>query len=575
MNSTQPALTALYEGFRERYLDYDALTRQLQAWADAYPAFVRLQSLTSTPEGRELWLLTIGADPDRVRPAVWVDGNMHAIELAGSSVALAIAEAAIALHVNAGPAPSEGAPGSPPCDVLFHILPRLSPDGAEQVLRQGGLVRSVPRPAPGERSAPYWQAEDLDGDGRCRHLRVADPGGDFVQSTRHPGLMLPRRPEDPPPWYRLYPEGHIVNWDGVTVPSPEYLTGTTDLNRNFPHDWKPEPQQEGAGPYPGSEPESRAIVRFAVDNPNLYAWLNLHTFGGVFIRPLGDRPDTEMHPADLAVYRQLAEWARDCTGYPTVSGFEEFTYDPSKPLHGDLSDFAYHQRGCLAQVCELWDLFARLDLPAQRRFVDNYTAHGRDAMERLADWDAKDNGNRVFKPWSRLAHPQLGDVEVGGHDPLIGVWNPPPEHLPTVCDSMSRYWLKVADLLPRIVLEEVIVTPLAEQLVEIRATVANHGYLSSRGLPSSHGLSWNTPLYADMETRDCRLTHPEHSHRRLGHLDGWGRGIGNGGDAPWFQSSPGNTHRRTITWLIHGEGTVQLRVGNSRTGWITRTLHAC
>ncbi len=77
--------------FRERYLGYDELTRTVRAWAHEHPSIVRLENLTTTPEGRELWLLILGPEPDRVRPSVWVDGNMHASELAGSNVALAIA----------------------------------------------------------------------------------------------------------------------------------------------------------------------------------------------------------------------------------------------------------------------------------------------------------------------------------------------------------------------------------------------------------------------------------------------------------------------------------------------------
>ena len=46
-----------------------------------------------------MWLLTLGPDPDRARPSAWVDGNMHASELAGSSVALSIAEDVLRLHL--------------------------------------------------------------------------------------------------------------------------------------------------------------------------------------------------------------------------------------------------------------------------------------------------------------------------------------------------------------------------------------------------------------------------------------------------------------------------------------------
>src|SRR6266545_3130012 len=88
MPSQSDRLASLDRGFRASYLDHDELTAQVRAWADAFPDLCRLRSLGESLEGRPLWHLTIGPDPDRLRPAVWVDGNMHASELAGSSVAL-------------------------------------------------------------------------------------------------------------------------------------------------------------------------------------------------------------------------------------------------------------------------------------------------------------------------------------------------------------------------------------------------------------------------------------------------------------------------------------------------------
>src|SRR3954468_614082 len=142
-----PPLTgsAAAHGFRSQYLDYAALTAQLQAWVEAYPSLVRLERLGTTPEDRAQWLLVIGPEPERTRPAVWVDANMHASELAGSNVALALAEDMLRLHL-------EGTVHDlPPMvadrlrDVLFYVLPRMSPDGAEKVLTSGHFVRSVPR----------------------------------------------------------------------------------------------------------------------------------------------------------------------------------------------------------------------------------------------------------------------------------------------------------------------------------------------------------------------------------------------------------------------------------------------
>ena len=138
-------LDALNLGFRDRYLSYDELTAQLRAWAEAFPSLVRLGSIGKTPEGRELWLVTIGEEPDRVRPSAWIDGNMHATELCGSSVSLAIAEDVLRLHVE--PDASSALPAHVRAclrEILVHVLPRMSPDGAEAVLKTGRYEEGIP-----------------------------------------------------------------------------------------------------------------------------------------------------------------------------------------------------------------------------------------------------------------------------------------------------------------------------------------------------------------------------------------------------------------------------------------------
>ena len=214
-----------------------------------------------------------------------------------------------------------------------------------------------------------------------------------------PPVMVARLPEDPGPYYKLYPEGHIANFDGRTIPTPYFLSDNLyDFNRNFPYHWAPEPQQAGAGHYPGSAPETRAVLDFATRHPNIMVWLNLHTFGGVLIRPLGDKPDAKMDQGDLAIFEQVEAWMTEHTGYATVSGFHEFLYEPDKPLHGDLSDYAYHQRGALAYVVELWDLFKQLGIERKKPFVDHYSKFARKDMRALAEFDRQHNAGRIFKP---------------------------------------------------------------------------------------------------------------------------------------------------------------------------------
>jgi hypothetical protein len=575
MADTLRELDKLSAGFRSRYLRYEELTRQLQAWAVHYPSLVRLDSLGRSPEGRELWLLTVGPEPDRRRPAVWVDGNLHAVEFAGSSVALAIAEDVIRLHL----APDRALHGLPASvreaarDVLFHVMPRISPDGAERVLTSGRYVRSVPRDQRPHRGHAHWLSADVDGDGLALLMRKADPTGEYVEAPDWPGLMLRRQIEDAGPYYKLYPEGVIEHFNGRDIPTPHLLSDNApDLNRNFPYRWAPEHEQVGAGPYPASEPETRAVVDFASRHPNLFAWLNLHTVGGVFIRPPGYAPEAEMHRADLALYRQVADWAERLTGYPTVCGYEEYSYQPETPLYGNLSDYAYHQRGCLALACELWDLFAQLGIPRRRPFVDHYTHVTHEDALRLAQWDRKHNRSRIFRPWRRFDHPQLGEVELGGFDPRVGLINPPYQKLPEICQGQAALWLRVAGLAPRLEIGEVRRQPLGDRATRFEATVVNLGYLPTCILDSARQLEWNEPLHADLRLEGCELAEPGEAHRPVGHLDGWGRGLFGEEAALFDPRSRGSTSRRSLAWTIRGHGTAALRVGSCRTGFVEQRI---
>ncbi len=568
------ALASLARPFRERYLPYADLEAQLRAWADAYPDLVRLTTLGKTAEGRDLWLLTLGIEPDRARPSVLVDANMHATELCGSSVALAIAEDFLRLHLE----PETALHGLPAHarerlrDIRVFVVPRTCPDGAESILTTARYCRSNPRDARPNRHHARWIAADVDGDGLALSMRKEDPTGEFVASTEVPGLMLPRRFEDEGPFYKVWPEGTIENFDGDTVPSPYFLADNdADLNRNFPWSWAPEPEQIGAGRYPTSEFESRALVELSTAHPEIYAWLNLHTFGGVFIRPLGHAADSKMDPSDLALYRQIEAWADELTGYPTVSGFAEFLYEPDKPLHGDLSDFAYHQRGAISYVVELWDLFAQIGVARKKPFVDHYTHLDREDLLKLGRWDATHNQGRVIRPWKPVQHPQLGAVEVGGVDGRVGMSNPPYELLPSICEKHAAHFLRVSALSPAVEATVTEVERLADDLTRVTVTVTNHGYLPTYVLSSAKKLPWNEPLFADVEATGCVLAEPHEAHREVGHLDGWGRGRFDGESALFYQRSRGSTGRKALTWVVRGKGTFTVRVGSCRTGTTTCT----
>ena len=450
-------------------------------------------------------------------------------------------------------------------DVHIYVLPRMSPDGAERMLTSGAYVRSNPRDARLGRSLPYWRVGDIDGNGVAKLMRIQDEAGDFIASPDLPGLMLPRRIEDPGPYYALHPEGVIENWDGVTAPVHDFLSDNeTDMNRNFPYAWRHEPHQAGAGAFPTSEPESRAVVAFASERPNIFAWLNLHTFGGCYIRPLGDKPDTKMNADDFALFKQIEEWTTTITGYPMVSGFEEFTYEPEKPLAGDLSAYAYAQRGTAAMVCELWDFWKQVGLPIHRPFVHNYQRRTRDEILAMGRWDREHNHGRIVGAWTPFDHPQLGAVEIGGYDPRIGIWNPPYERLAEVCEAQARVFLRIAALAPRLRVE-LTTEPLEGGLTRVSAVVENGGYLPTYVLSSSRDLPWNEPVQARLALKGPTRVAGEEA-LRVGHLGGWGGH--HKFSTPYFARTGGDAARRKISWVVRGKGAVIVRAGSSRVGQV-------
>jgi hypothetical protein len=490
---------------------------------------------------------------------------MHAVEVCGSSVALAIAEDLIALHRGEDQLDLPAHVKDRLKTVLVYVLPRMSPDGAEAVLTSGRVVRSNPRDRRPHPPAPRWVTGDVDSDGTVLHMRREDPAGEFVEDLELPGVMLPRRLEDPGPYYKLWPEGTIENFDGTHVPDPVYLSDNDiDLNRNFPYGWKPDHEQIGAGPFGSSEPESRAVIEWAATHPNIFSWLNLHTFGGCYIRPLGNAPDNKMNQEDLAVYRQIGEWGEKFGGYPMVSGFEEFIYEPEKPIYGDITDFIYHTRGAIAYACELWDLFARLGIERKKRFVDFYSHLSRDDLLKLAKLDREQNQGRMFRPWKRFRHPQLGEVEIGGIAQVVGLNNPPYELLPEVCERQSAMYLRVAAMAPSLEMD----LRVAKGRLEIE--VANTGYLPTYVLDSAKKLTPDASIFVEVEPLGGCSVDPRDARNEVGHLEGWGRGLYN--QYIFYQRSKGSVSRRSVSVPVRGTGRVRVRAKGLRVGEVVKEI---
>ena len=451
------------------------LTRLLQDYAAALPGLMTLSSLGKSHEGRDIWLMTVTNSVTGVhdeKPALWIDGNIHAAELTASTACLYF------LHQLAS-----GADDARIRHLLdtrtVYICPRLNPDGAELALADKPRhIRS------GTRAYPYDEphiegltVEDIDGDGRVLYMRLPDPHGPYKKCDADPRLMVPREPgEFGGSYYRLMPEGTLQNWDGLKVTVNKDREGL-DLNRNFPAYWRQEFEQVGAGPYPASEPEVRAMVDFITRHPNIGAAVSFHTHSGVILRPMGTQSDNDMTPEDLWMYKRLSDLGAKLSGYPAISIYHDFKYHPKEIITGT-QDWVYEHLGALFWTVELWAPNKEAGI-TDYGWIEWYRDHPVEDDLKLLKWSDDHCGGQAHVGWYPYRHPQLGMVELGGWD-RMNYWRNPPPHLREREAARFPGWLsQIALSLPCLEVLRTEVRALGADTWRVRFAVANSGYLPS------------------------------------------------------------------------------------------------
>jgi len=460
----------------DTFYRYDELTRLLRDFAEAAPQLVQMRSIGRSHEGREIWLLVLtnqatGKDEDK--PAFWVDGNIHAAELTASTACLYWLHKLVSGHGHEREATEL-------LDTrVVYLCPRLNPDGAELALADRPRhIRSSVRPYPfDEEPVDGLTIEDVDGDGRVLSMRIPDPHGTYKAHPDEPRLMVAREPgEFGGRYYRLMPEGTLKNWNGLTIdvnPDREGL----DLNRNFPAGWRQEHEQAGAGEYPTSEPEVRAMVDFIVKHRNIGAGVSFHTHSGVILRPMGSASDDDMIPEDLWMYRRLSALGEKLTGYPAISIWHDFKYHPKQVITGT-QDWLYEHLGSLFWVVELWSPNKEAGI-GDYKWIDWYREHPIEDDLKLLKWSDEQCGGQAHVDWQPFQHPQLGAVEIGGWDKMNYWRNPPPALREREVARFPPWLTTLALSLPKLEIVRAEVRALGPDQWRVRFAVGNAGYLAS------------------------------------------------------------------------------------------------
>lgn len=221
------------------------------------PRIAKVTSYGKSNEGRELWVVTLsGAGNPDDKPGVLYVAGFRGNDGLAIGAALDFARSLV-----------DAAADEKTRAVLdthtLYIVPLANPDGAEK--GQAYLTRDY-----------AWGYDSKAGDGSDPAAGDSDAGGGTRTSI--------------------------------------------DLLQNFASGWKPELARGASGPFPMSEPESKALADFITNHPNLVLGFQLYGTGSNFLEVLSRRAGGAVaEPDDLTVLAAIGKTFEDGLSTPTAA----------------------------------------------------------------------------------------------------------------------------------------------------------------------------------------------------------------------------------------------------------------
>jgi len=457
---------AAFEPDFTRYYDYVELTTVLKKLADAYPEFLKLESIGKSYQQRDLWAVTVNnpkTGPQSTKAAMYIQANIHGNEIQGSEVCL---YTIWYLMENYGKIEQI----TELIDQrVFYILPCVNPDGRAYWFEQLNTSHSsrggqIPTDNDHDWLLDEDGYDDLDGDGEILQMRVRDPEGRYKAYAEDARLNIRAKDDELGEYTYLGSEGIDNDGDGrVNEDGP----GGYDTNRNWPSLWRPNYIQYGAGDYPLSLPESQAIAAFILARPNIAGVQGYHNSGGMILRGPGVESAEEYPPTDLMVYSQLGEKGEDILPLYRYLVIYKDLYN----AYGGFITWTYESLGIFSFTNELFSSkqYSYKSEPGTQQ--DRQARYLENQKDRLLFNDYLEFGS-MFVPWKPFQHPTFGEIEIGGWKKYSSRINPQ-FMLPELCHRNCAFTLFHARQMPQPEIHETEVKPLKPGVFRVRVGLTN------------------------------------------------------------------------------------------------------
>jgi murein tripeptide amidase MpaA len=518
----QGSLLAQADGYRSP----EAVEEWIMEVADSHPGTTRITVMTTSPGNRPVYLLEIGNETnksEKVNPSVFVGANFEGTRPLATEGAIYLAGLILA-----DPAHYDS--------LNWYIVPVGNPDAAANFF-QDPLFEDTRNDQPTNDDRDEHTDEDgpddLNLDGRITQMRVKHPDGVWIPADQDQRLMRKADPDKGEQgMYKLYTEGTDDDGDGQYNEDGE---GGTNVNLNFPFlfPYLTEP----AGLYPGSSPESYALMEFVFSHPDIAMIFSFGSTNFCLSPPKGGRkgeadlnrirvserqarmfnldpsrtysmselvemissayPGEQIDESDIAAYLGLGaalnpqekdlvfytKYAEEFKKYLKEQGASAERFEPEPAAGGSLELWGYFHVGVPVFSMDLWGI--------PKPGADSATA-GKPGPEKRAGEAGKSEGlekelallnfsdsllnKQGFVDWQPFDHPSLGEVEIGGFAPYA-FSTPPYSFVDTLLSKQVPWVLKLAGELPDLHIYEVKVTPNGEGIYQLEAWIENRAYI--------------------------------------------------------------------------------------------------
>lgn len=513
------------------YSDHSSLTQRLKKLNQSYSNYTSLRSLAKSPNGNDIWLLTIGTGDVTTKPALAVIGGAEGAHILGTELTLEFAENLLnSSNTDSIKTLLES--------TTFYVMPSVNPDAAQQYFaslkfERNGNGTSTDDDRDGSFDEDGF--DDLDKDGFITWMRVEDATGKWMVSPEDERVMIKAdASKGQKGTHHVFTEGRDNDDDGKFN---EDGVGGVNINKNFTFDF---PYfQPGSGENTASQNETRAVLDFLYEEAR-------NTFAVFSFGPENNLSSPLKFNRGATTKRVIDGWYSEdvdinklvSDSYTTIT--KTSGAPDGEPRQGDLFQWAYFHYGRYSFSTPGWWTPVVMDAKGKAKKFDAPQA------QYLA-W-ADSNNIDAFVNWTKMDHPDFPGktVEVGGLKPFHAI--PPYALVDSIGLAHTSFLVKLAEMKPMISLENILVENAGKNLTRISVDVYNSGTL-----PTASRVGTRTDWVRDVMI-DISLS------KNLELVSGSKRS---------YESTIEGDGHISLSWLVKGVGTASIKAGSPQTGFST------